>query len=96
MQSNRALSTYDAATAYVTFDVKENEPVVVTFRSNEDSPSDASWNIVINGFCLDVPDAGKQAKSPFPADRDLHAEVENGNCTLKWTAAQSAVLHDVY
>lgn len=47
-------------------------------------------------FCLDVPDAGKQAKSPFPADRDLHAEVENGNCTLKWTAAQSAVLHDVY
>ena len=76
MQSNRALSTYDAATAYVTFDVKENEPVVVTFRSNEDSPSDASWNIVINGFCLDVPDAGKQAKSPFPADRDLHAEVE--------------------
>ena len=46
MQSNRALSTYDAATAYVTFDVKENEPVVVTFRSNEDSPSDASWNIV--------------------------------------------------
>ena len=67
MQSNRALSTYDAATAYVTFDVKENEPVVVTFRSNEDSPSDASWNIVINGFCLDVPDAGKQAKSPFPA-----------------------------
>lgn len=34
--------------------------------------------------------------SPFPAARDLPAEVENGNCTLKWTAAQSAVLPDVY
>lgn len=95
-QSNRVLSTYDAATAYVTFDVKENEPVVITFRSNEDSPNDASWNIMINGFCLDVPNMAKQAKSPYPTDRDSHADVENGNCTLKWTAATDAVKHEVY
>lgn len=96
MQSNRVLSTYDAATAYLTFEAKENEPVVISFRSNETSPSDASWNIVINGFCLDVPNAAKQAKFPFPADRDMHADVENGLCTLSWTAAPNAVKHDVY
>ncbi len=96
IQSNRVLSTYDAATAYVTFDAKENEPVVISFRSNEDSPLEASWNIMINGFCLDVPNMAKQAKSPFPADRDMHAAVENGNCSLQWTAAAGAVKHELY
>lgn len=96
MQTNRVLSTYDAATAYITFEAKEGEPVVISFRSNEDNPGNISWNFMINGFCLDVPNIVKQAKFPSPGDLDYHTDADNGNYTLRWTAAADAVKHEIY
>lgn len=96
MQSNRVLNTYDAATAYITFDAKEGEPVLISFRSNEDNPGNISWNFMVNAFCLDVPNIVKQAKHPSPADLDYHADADNGNYTLSWSAAPNAVKHEIY
>ena len=92
--SVRALSTADAATAYVTFNVSgTSASTVITFKPGT---SATFKNVALNGFELDVPNAAAQAKSPSPTDLDMHAPHENGTLTLSWTAASGATKHQVY
>ena len=92
--SVRALSTADAATAYVTFNVSgTSASTVITFKPGT---SATFKNVTLNGFELDVPNAAAQANSPSPSDFDMHAPHDNGSLTLSWAAAKSAVKHQVY
>lgn len=93
--SNRALSTYDAKTAYITFDARKDIPVRILFASNYSSNA-SSFNVTINGFALNEPDILKQAKYPSPSDMDYHTDADNGSYTLSWTAANNVVSHEIY
>lgn len=90
----RALSTAEAATAYVTFSVSgTGASTVIAFKPGT---SATFKNVTLNGFELDVPNAAAQAKNPSPADLDMHASHGNGALTLSWTASSSAKKHQVY
>ena len=93
--TQRVLSNYDAATAYIEFEAVEGEPVKFRFYPNYSS-SAPSINVIINGLALDVPNLAKQAKSPSPENLDIHVNAEDGNYTLSWTSAPDAVAHQVY
>ena len=86
--TNRALSTSEAAIAYVTFSVSGTSASTAVKLN--------TGTITLNGFELDVPNVAAQAKSPSPTDLDYHAPHENGTLTLSWTAASSAKKHQVY
>lgn len=93
--SSRALSNFDAQTAYINFEAKENTPVTFTFTPNYNSTA-TFLNIIINGFVLNEPNIAKQALYPDPVDGDFHVDADNKLYTLKWNAAKNAVLHDIY
>lgn len=86
--TNRALSTGEAAIAYVTFNVG-GTGTSTAIKLN-------TGTVTLNGFELNVPNVAAQATSPSPTDLDYHAPHENGALTLSWTAAKSAVKHRVY
>ena len=86
--TNRALSTGEAAIAYVTFNVS-GTGASTAIKLN-------TGTVTLNGFELNVPNAAAQATGPSPADLDYHAPHESGALTLSWTAAKSAVKHRVY
>ena len=86
--SNRALSTPEAAIAYVTFNVNGTSASTAVKLN--------MGTVTVNGFELDVPNSAAQAKSPSPTDLDYHAPHDNGVLTLSWTAASSAKKHQVY
>lgn len=94
-QTNRATTTAGSAYSYVTFTVTAGQTVTILYSANTNSSSSYK-NVVMNGFGLDVPDAAKQAASPFPADRDLHVDADAGTVQLSWTKASNAASHDVY
>lgn len=92
--SMRALSTAEAATAYVTFNVSgSSASSVIAFKPGTNA---TFKNVTLNGFELDVPNAAAQAKNPSPANLDMHASHENNALTLSWTAASNAKKHQVY
>ena len=80
--TNRALSTGEAAIAYVTFNVS-GTGASTAIKLN-------TGTVTLNGFELNVPNAAAQATGPSPADLDYHAPHEIGALTLSWTAAKSA------
>lgn len=86
--TNRALSTSEAAIAYVTFNVSGTSASTAVKLN--------TGTITLNGFELNVPNVAAQATSPSPTDLDYHAPHENGALTLSWTAASSAKKHQVY
>lgn len=91
--STRALSTADAAFAYVTFNIT-NGSATILFKP---STSSATFrNVTLNGFGLNVANTAAQATNPLPADLDYHANSESGKVTLSWTKANSAQKHRVY
>ncbi len=86
--TNRALSTSEAATAYVTFSV-----------SGTSASTAIKLNLgtaTLNAFELNVPNAAAQASSPSPTDLDYHAPHDNGALTLSWAAAGGATKHRVF
>lgn len=92
--SNRALSTEEAATAYVSFAVGSAGTATVKFVP---STSNATFrNVTLNGFALNVANTASQASAPVPSDLDDHAAHNNGGLTLTWTAAKNAQKHQVY
>lgn len=91
--SNRALSTAEAATAYVTFTVSNGS---ATVKFSPVTSSATYRNVTLNGFALNVSNSAAQAKSPSPSDLDDHAAHDGGSLTLSWTAASGAKKHRVY
>jgi hypothetical protein len=94
-QSNRALRTEDAATAFLTFQATAGDTTVLRFRAEQDTDASDKY-AYINGFELNTPDATKQARSPYPGGADEHADADVGTIQLRWASAPGAISHDVY
>ncbi|HTZ21759.1 MAG TPA: hypothetical protein VMC06_12830, partial [Opitutaceae bacterium] len=47
-------------------------------------------------FEIDTPNSTRQAHSPSPLDSDEHVDADNGRQTLSWTAAVTAISHNLY
>lgn len=93
--TNRALSTDEAASSYVTFTVSAGETVTILY-SPSSSSSSSYKNVIINALALDVPNTEAQATGESPSDRDYHVDADDGSVTLSFTAAEGAVSHDIY
>ena len=104
-RSRRATAMGDAAVVMSTFSVRnEQDSVVMRFETTmDDDPIDFETKTkyevcpILNGFELNTAKAAEQAKTPFPADLDFHADADSGFCTLSWTKADSNVVaHQLY
>ncbi len=93
--SCRVLSESEATTSYHTFKVEDGEDVVVRILPDPSS-SATNKNVMINGFELNTPNSAYQSYDPEPEDEDYHADADDGTLTLSWTAASTAVSHNVY
>jgi hypothetical protein len=94
--SQRVTDDADAASAYVEFDARAAEDVVVEIRPHRQSPGDEPQRlnrVILNGLELDTVDPAKKAIKPNPATGDEHVAERP---TLTWQPAKSATAHDVY
>ncbi|MCA9235773.1 MAG: hypothetical protein KDA44_09895, partial [Planctomycetales bacterium] len=81
--SVRAADNDGAATAYVEFDVSEGDEAVIAVTTEGD-------RVVLNGFAIDAPNPRCQARRPQPANRDWHADADDGTVRLAWEPADDA------
>jgi len=93
--SHRVSNDFDAASAYVEFDVAQDELVEVTLRLQppEQSGDQRLAILPLNGLELDGVDPTARAAKPSPPMDDFHVAPQP---TLSWTPAASAHRHDVY
>lgn len=94
--SNRVTHNADTAVAYLVFDVQSGEDAVIRFQPDPSFPSDQDKKVVLSGFELDRSDPRRKASKPIPKNREEHADGDNGALRLEWTAAASALSHDVF
>lgn len=93
--SHRVLENTKAATAYLRFNAQAGKDVVLIFKAEGNSTA-LNKNIIINGFELNTPNITDLAQSPIPLHSDEHVDTDNNTLALKWTAAKTAVSHDLY
>ncbi|HTZ19894.1 MAG TPA: hypothetical protein VMC06_03345, partial [Opitutaceae bacterium] len=92
----RAITFNATPTAFLEFDVTgPTDVVTVLFAADLASTANVK-NPVINGFEIDTPNSTRQAHSPSPLDSDEHVDADNGRQTLSWTAAVTAISHNLY
>lgn len=90
--SVQASRNSEVASAFLEFDAKDGEPVIVQVVPEE--PTDAP--VILNGFAIDTVDPARKAVEPSPALQDRHVDGDSGEVTLSWTLADSAVTHHLY
>ncbi len=76
----------------------EGDAVEIEFFTSEDTPgmpqsgqTNAFCSPLLTAFELNTPDITRQAKAPYPASGDLHANADGGMLTLRWSAASPQV-----
>ena len=82
----------------------DGDAVELEFITSEDNPgapdnnqANAFTAPLLNGFELNTADITVQAKEPYPANSDMHANCDGGTVTLNWAAANDRVVkHIVY
>ena len=93
-QPTKRVATNEAAeSAYLEFEVKDSQPVVVVVSANS---GEGTATAVLNGIEIDAADPKQRAILPVPADRDWHADGDSGRMKLAWTSPKSASTHQVY
>ncbi len=93
--SNRVTNNADATTAYLQLNAVDGQDVVILYQA-ETNNSATDKNVCLDGFELDTANSTVKAIKPVPADRDEHVDADSRSLPLSWTAAGSAVSHDVY
>ena len=90
--TSSARSTVDAGTSFITFNVTEGQPVVITYSTVlEAGKTYTNTRMMLNGLEFDV--AEMVATDPQPANYDYHAGTEDGTILFSWTAAPGATGH---
>lgn len=90
--TSSARSNAEAGTSFITFNVTEGQPVVITYSTVlEEGKTYTNTRAMINGLEFDV--ASVMATDPQPADHDFHAGTDDGTITFSWAAAPEAVNH---
>lgn len=97
-QSMRATTLAESTKSFVTFDVAStsSETVIIYYTTPVDGVTYDRTQLYINSLELDGENADYQAQNPYPANLDYHVDVDNGNLTMTWTAAEGATKHQVY
>ena len=95
-QSRRKSKFAEAGQSYVEFDVEEGQPVTISYVSTpKEGVTYGRTYATINALVFNSVDNSKIALDPIPNSGELHAGDGEGNVTLQWTAAASAVKHHV-
>ncbi len=90
--TSAARSNAEAGTSFITFNVTEVQPVVITYSTvPEDGKTYTNTRMMINGLEFDV--AEIVATDPLPENHDFHAGTEDGTVSFSWTAPQGVVSH---
>ena len=90
--TSAARSNAEAGTSFITFNVTEDQPVVITYSTvPEDGKTYTNTRMMINGLEFDV--AEIVATDPQPVNHDFHAGTEDGTISFSWTAPQGVVGH---
>ena len=90
--TSSARSNAEAGTSFITFNVTEGQPVVITYSTVlEEGKTYTNTRAMINGLEFDV--ASVVATDPQPADHDFHAGTDDGTIIFSWAAAPEAVSH---
>ncbi len=97
-QTNRSQTPTQSAQSYITFEAREGQDVVVTYRTVPDPTVDYTQgynttSLFINALVFDRPNPLTTASDPWPASGDLHAAFDDGKGTLTFTPAAKAVRH---
>lgn len=87
-----ARSTLEAGTSFITFNVTEDQPVVITYTTIlEADKTYTNTRMMLNGLEFDA--AAMVATDPIPENHDFHAGTEDGTIQFSWLAAPGAVSH---
>ena len=78
--------------SFITFNVTEGQPVVITYSTTpKDGETYTNTNVIINGLEFDTGAIG--ASDPQPSNQDFHAGDDNGTVVMSWNAPTQAVRH---
>ena len=90
--TSAAQSTLEAGTSFITFNVTEGQPVVITYTTKlEAGVTYTNSRMMLNGLEFDA--AAMVATDPQPENHDFHAGTEDGTIQFSWVAAPGAVSH---
>ena len=90
--TSAARSNAEAGTSFITFNVTDGQPVVITYSTMpEDGKTYTNTRMMINGLEFDV--AEIVATDPLPENHDFHAGTDDGTITFSWTAPEGVVSH---
>ena len=90
--TSAARSNAEAGTSFITFNVTDGQPVVITYSTvPEAGKTYTNTRVMINGLEFDVAAIG--ATDPMPENHDFHAGTEEGTVTFSWTAPEGVVSH---
>lgn len=100
-QSNRAETPTTSAQSYIKFTATEGQDIVITYRTTPDPTFDYTQgynttSLFVNALIFDRPNPLTTASDPTPENLDEHADCDNGQTMLTWTAAGIAKKHHVY
>ena len=90
--TSAARSNAEAGTSFITFNVTEGHPVVITYSTvPEADKTYTNTRMMINGLEFDV--AEIVATDPQPENHDFHAGTDDGTVSFSWTAPDGVVSH---
>lgn len=90
--TSSAQSTIEAGSSFITFNVTEGQPVVITYTTVlEEGKTYTNTRAMLNGLEFDV--AEMTATDPQPVSHDFHAGSEDGTIQFSWVAAPGSVSH---
>ena len=90
--TSAARSNAEAGTSFVTFNVTEGQPVVITYSTMpEAGKTYTNTRVMLNGLEFDV--AEIVATDPLPENHDFHAGTDDGTVSFSWTAPAGVVSH---
>ena len=90
--TSAAQSTAEAGSSFITFNVTEGQPVVITYTTVlEAGKTYTNTRVMLNGLEFDA--AAMAATDPQPVNHDFHAGTEDGTVSFSWVEAQGAVSH---
>ena len=90
--TSAAQSNAEAGTSFITFNVTEGQPVVITYSTvPEEGKTYTNTRVMINGLEFDV--AAIVATDPQPENHDFHAGTDDGTVNFSWIAPEGVVSH---
>lgn len=98
----RVEKTTDATRLYMEFSVNGPDDVTivrfapVTEYTLKDASKTLYNRVFVDAIEIGLPNAGKQASLPYPANNDTHANCDGGMVQLSWSPAEGAVSHTIY